>query len=426
MKKMVKPVLLAVAFLFILMTATGHMVAAAGADWSDGTSGNAHKKVYSISFRSGSGASAAVYKKMEKKQRYGARITIPKVPQVPSGYQAEGWSLKKGGSKAVYKPGEKYLVKSNVMFYAVIKKKNYPKMILHRNNGDVYKVIQVPGGKLKLPVMANESNYTFLGWSTRAGQKTSPRYEAGQVITVSGTMHLYEVRFWRMQEPNLVRRNFHYPTDYDRVIFVGDSRTYGLQNVLYEQFGQNYVDSHVSFVCCSNTELDWLKSTGTPALLEEIEKYRKDGKYAKIAVVFNHGVNDLRYIDGKLDLNDKISQYSSYMRSLGTKLSRKNCSLYYMSVNPINGGVQGNTMYRKCEDIRTFNSALAGKLGSQYHYIDVYSYLMNTGYGTLSNTGNGVDDGVHYTPKTYKRIFAYCLANIGKTGNYFEIEDIGS
>ena len=150
----------------------------------------------------------------------------------------------------------------------MIKKKNNPKLILHRNDGDIYKIIQAPSGKLKLPVMANEENYTFLGWSTRAGQKTAPRYEAGQVITVSGTMHLYAVRFWRYQEPNLVRNSFHYPENYERIIFVGDSRTYGLQKVLYEQFGKEYVDSYVSFVCCSNTELDWLKSTGAQALLK--------------------------------------------------------------------------------------------------------------------------------------------------------------
>ena len=44
----------------------------------------------------------------------------------------------------------------------------------------------------------------------------------------------------------------------------------------------------------------------------------------------------------------------------------KNCSLYYMSVNPINGGEKGSTKNRKCEDVRTFNSGLAGELGSQY------------------------------------------------------------
>lgn len=207
---------------------------------------------------------------------------------------------------------------------------------------------------------------------------------------------------------------------------MGDSRTYGLQKVLYEQFGKEYVDSHVSFVCCSNTELGWLKSTGAQALLKEIEKCRKNEKYAKIAVVFNHGINDLRDINGKQDLNDRLSQYVSYMKKLGTKLSMKNCSLYYMSVNPINGGEKGSTKNRKCEDVRTFNSGLAGELGSQYHYIDVYSYLMRTGYGTVSNTGDGTDDGVHYTPKTYKRIFTFCLNNIRKTENYFNIEDVGS
>ena len=114
--------------------------------------------------------------------------------------------------------------------------------------------------------------------------------------------------------------------------------------------------------------------------MKEIEKYRKNEKYAKIAVVFNHGINDLRDINGKQDLNDRLSQYVSYMKKLGTKLSMKNCSLYYMSVNPINGGEKGSTKNRKCEDVRTFNSGLAGELGSQYHYIDVYSYLMRTGY----------------------------------------------
>lgn len=68
-------------------------------------------------------------------------------------------------------------------------------------------------------------------------------------------------------------------------------------------------------------------------------------------------------------------RHVSYMKKLGTKLSMKNCSLYYMSGNPINGGEKGSTKNRKCEDVR-LNSGLAGELGSQYHYIDVYSYSM--------------------------------------------------
>ena len=110
MKKEMKQVLWVVALFVILMTGTGNLVSAAGFDWSDDTFGNACKKVYSVSFRSGGGASSAIYKKLEKKQKYGSMITIPKVPQVPAGYQAEGWSLKKGGAEAGYKPGKKYFV----------------------------------------------------------------------------------------------------------------------------------------------------------------------------------------------------------------------------------------------------------------------------------------------------------------------------
>ena len=68
MKKEMKQVLWVVALFVILMTATGNLVSAAGFDWSDDTFGNACKKVYSVSFRSGGGASSAIYKKLEKKQ----------------------------------------------------------------------------------------------------------------------------------------------------------------------------------------------------------------------------------------------------------------------------------------------------------------------------------------------------------------------
>lgn len=81
MKKEMKQVLWVVALLVILMTATGNLVSAAGFDWSDGTFGNVCKKVYSVSCRSGGGASSAIYEKLEKKQKYGSMITISKVPQ---------------------------------------------------------------------------------------------------------------------------------------------------------------------------------------------------------------------------------------------------------------------------------------------------------------------------------------------------------
>lgn len=67
---------------------------------------------------------------------------------------------------------------------------------------------------------------------------------------------------------------------------------------------------------------------------------------------------------------------------------------------------------RKEEVIRKFNSVVSSALGSTFEYIDTYSYLMENGYGTnISGTGVDMpdDDGLHYTTKTYKRIFKYCL-----------------
>ena len=83
-------------------------------------------------------------------------------------------------------------------------------------------------------------------------------------------------------------------------------------------------------------------------------------------MVFNHGINDLRDINRKQDLNDRLSQYVSYMKKLGTKLSMKNCSLILYVCESDQWREKGSTKNRKCEDVRTFNSGLAGELGSQY------------------------------------------------------------
>ena len=371
MKKEMKQVLWVVALFVILMTATGNLVSAAGFDWSDDTFGNACKKVYSVSFRSGGGASSAIYKKLEKKQKYGSMITIPKVPQVPAGYQAEGWSLKKGGAEARYKPGKKYFVKRNVTFYAVIKKKNNPKLILHRNDGDIYKIIQAPSGKLKLPVMANEENYTFLGWSTRAGQKTAPRYEAGQVITVSGTMHLYAVRFWRYQEPNLVRNSFHYPENYERIIFVGDSRTEGIRDAV----GDDSVWS-----CLSGKGYDWMVQTGVPQIEDEIEK--------NTAIIFLMGVND----------PFNVNNYINYINEKAYEWAAIGAQTYFVSVGPVE-----KDPYITNAQIESFNTSMENNL-SGVKYIDVYTHLVENGYATV--------DGLHYPANVSIEIYNYILENL--------------
>lgn len=85
-----------------------------------------------------------------------------------------------------------------------------------------------------------------------------------------------------------------------------------------------------------------------------------------------------------------------------------------MSVNPVNSKMNEKTNHtvRKEADVRQFNSYIKSGLAQDYTFIDTYSWLMQTGYSTDSNgygIDTGVDDGLHYSTRTYKRIYHYCL-----------------
>ena len=112
MKKEMKQVLWVVALFVILMTATGNLVSAAGFDWSDDTFGNACKKVYSVSFRSGGGASSAIYEKIGKETEIWFHDHDSQSAAGPSriSWQKDGL-CKKGGAEAGYKPGKKIFCK---------------------------------------------------------------------------------------------------------------------------------------------------------------------------------------------------------------------------------------------------------------------------------------------------------------------------
>ena len=183
---------------------------------------------------------------------------------------------------------------------------------------------------------------------------------------------------------------------------VGDSRTVRMRQALAAQnCGANM--KGVSFVGASGQGVKWLKDTGYRLLINQIKKFHVSSS-KPVAVVFNLGVNDLY----------RISDYIAFMNEIAPELERMNCKLYYMSVNPINSVMiekTGRLSLRKEEDVRTFNDRIKTSL-DDYTYIDSYSWLMQNGFGT-SNGVNGKDssedDGLHYTVKTYKRIYDYCL-----------------
>ena len=366
-------------------------------------------KKYTVSFCMSNGSSDSAYASLKKSVTEKSTITLPKVPS-RKGYINDGWILKTSQKTQHYNEGDKVKVYGNCKFYAV--QEQAASVVLHKTRGAEYKTIYVKkGDSFTLPGAENPEGYTFMGWSTKpniviTGSKPGKvQYETGEVIpSVNSTIHLYQVMYQRNTEKNLISSQMAKPdlNRYGGVIMVGDSRTVRMRQALAAQnCGANM--NGVRFVSASGQGLKWFKDEGYRHLINQIKHIRVSSS-KPVAVVFNLGVNDLY----------RISDYVAYMNELAPELEKMNCKLYYMSVNPINGVMiekTGRLSLRKEADVREFNDRIKTGL-DDYTYIDTYSWLMQNGFGT-SNGVNGKDssedDGLHYTVKTYKRIYDYCL-----------------
>lgn len=262
------------------------------------------------------------------------------------------------------------------------------------------------GSSIILPADVNGNGYTFLGWSTIKKQNCNPMYQAYQKLVVTGNIHLYPVKYQWKQEPDIYVGALADSVDkYDRIIFVGDSRTAMLQSTLTKQGGSKILDK-VGFVCKSGEGLEWMKRYGEKLLFEEIMKEEE----GTTAVIFNLGVNDLIHKNGNSISYDSIaSDYASYMNELSRRLMNRNCELFYMSVNPCNTAMKPT---RKESEIRGFNNKLKQRLNDNFAWINSYSYLMRCGYTTKCEFRGNTDDGLHYSKRTYKRIYAYVIKKI--------------
>ena len=358
-------------------------------------------KYYTVTYYMGNGKTNSTYKKLTTKVEEGTKVTFAKVP-ARSGYINLGWSSKKNSTKATAKAS--YTVTRNITLYAVQKKA--VTLTLCKNNGAVYSTTRMAqGSTYKLSGVKDANGYTFMGWSEQAGQKVNPDYEAEETITVKKNTTLYAVVFNRSSEDNLSADVLPQVNSYKykNVVFIGDSRTEYMKNAL-ARAGAN--TNYVKFICKAGEGYSWLTGTAVPQLQELVKNDTNSILSKKTAVIFNFGVNDY----------NEYAKYAAYYKLIASSLEKKGCELYFMSVNPINRLMLSNTgrADRSEAKIRSFNTYMQKNLPSSYTYIDMYSYLKATGYSFASDkygAGN-IDDGLHYTARTYKRIFTHCLRSL--------------
>ena len=240
-------------------------------------------------------------------------------------------------------------------------------------------------------------------------------YEADQDLTrLKGTTHLYAVLMRRSEEKDLTSEELSGQdvSAYKKIIFVGDSRTVRMERTLKKE-GVNYQDDNVVFIAKIGKGLSWLQDTAYEKILDEVDKTDQDDE-RPIAVVFNLGINSLA--------NDPYSmaeKYISYMLEIAPELHDSNCRLFYMSVNPVNSvrAMKAIGSDRREWKIRAFNGKICAGLRGVCTYINTYSMLMRTGYSTDAGAhgeDNGFDDGIHYTSRTYKRIYLRCMQAVTK------------
>lgn len=151
------------------------------------------------------------------------------------------------------------------------------------------------------------------------------------------------------------------------VIFIGDSRTVGMQQSVT-------ANSNDVWSCKSSMGLDWMKNTGLPNVDSQITNGSK--------VVILMGVNDLYHVDS----------YISYINGLVPAMNSRGAKMYFVSVNPTSKSAD----YLN-EDINSFNQKMKSGLSSYVKYIDTNTYLTNNGFTS--------SDGVHYSTTTYKQIY---------------------
>ncbi len=340
------------------------------------------------------------YASLKERVKKGSYITLPDLPAV-TGYRALGWGKsKKSSSSQLYDEQQRIRVTANMKLYAHYKKSASTIRFYTSDGSSEYTSIRMENASTSaiMPSAFSPKGYTFLGWSTKKNQSGNPQYEMGQKYSnLKSTLKLYAVC---KKKTAIENENAQLTVDisqkFDEVFFIGDSRFYGMEKTLKEQYGG--VPDNVTFLSESGRGIAWFTSNYTSG--KKFYQTIRDTRGRK-AVIWNLGINDL--IDGYNDLSQSIADHTEMMIKMAKDLKGQECEFYFMSVNPTNDKEAASPNYgtayapRSPYSVRLFNYRVRENVSSYYTYIDTYSYLTDTGFILY--------DGLHYGNSTYLKIY---------------------
>ena len=186
----------------------------------------------------------------------------------------------------------------------------------------------------------------------------------------------------------------------DRIIFVGDSRFCQMYNYKFGGSSGEYVnvkdDNGDIWSCKGGEALSWMKSTGIPAIEDEL----KSGT----ALCINMGINN--GIQGQAKAI--AIQYADYFNANLDKWTSKGAEVYFVSVNPVGqgGGADNyNSIYNS--DVKAFNKYVMEYCDSKIKYIDTFSAI----YDHFKTA-----EGLHYDKDTSNEIYDLILEGTERGG----------
>lgn len=171
------------------------------------------------------------------------------------------------------------------------------------------------------------------------------------------------------------------------VVFVGDSRTVGMKNTVYDAIDKD----NEFFIAESGQGYSWLKNTAIPNLRTTISSHSEITDWT---IVTNLGVNDPD------DAEKYVKAYKAFMDDMNNR--QQSVKMYVISINPVDED--------KCKSITNDEIEQSNRVFEQA--FDDYDNIRYIDSNTYVKSILATTDGLHYTESTYRSIYKYILKSI--------------